>query len=123
MPEAGREAQAQMTPTEAVTEETPEYDTIVQATGWEALEPTALFAVTESKARPGHYVEVCVDSGCGKSTTGPALAEMLGYEVAETPQSRQGYYFIGPGGEHYANLGSVNFNAQDEKFKELHNKI
>ena len=60
------------------------------------------------------HVEVCVDSGCGKSTTGPHMANQLGYSVKETPQSRQGHYFIGLGGEKYPNKGSVNFAGKDE---------
>ena len=87
---------------------------------WEEMgdEPTCLFAVSDrptSKQINGKYIEVCVDSGCARSTTGPAMVEAMQYKPRETPQSRAGHSFVGPGGERYANKGDVVFRAIDER--------
>ena len=55
-----------------------------------------------------------MDSGCAKSTVGLNLARQLGYHISETPQSRGGHCFLGPGGERYPNRGDVNFKSLDE---------
>ena len=42
------------------------------------------------------------------------MGQEMGYQTMETPQSRAGHCFLGPGGEKYANKGKVVFNAKDE---------
>ena len=58
-----------------------------------------------------------MDSGCGRSSAGPELAQQLGYKIEETQQSKKGHYFLGPGGEKYMNRGQVSLNARNEKDK------
>ena len=82
---------------------------------WEQFEPMTLFAVREgSQPTVGKYMEVCVDSGCGRSTAGPAMAEEMGYTIEPTAQSQKGHYFVGPGGEKYMNRGRVQLRSMDE---------
>ena len=47
----------------------------------------------------------------------------MGYGVEETPQSRQGHYFVGPGGEKYPNKGCVSFSAKDELSRDCITKL
>ena len=91
---------------------------------WEPMEPTRLFAVGDG-ARPqtGKYIEICVDSGCGRSTTGPTIAQEMGYAIRPTVQSRNGHFFVGPGGEKYFNQGDVVFNAADERSRAITTKF
>ena len=95
---------------------------------WEEMgeEPVCLFAVNDqSRPKPtsGKYVEVCIDSGCARSTTGPAMVEAMQYVPRETPQSRAGHCFVGPGGERYANKGDVVFQAVDERARRCTTKF
>ena len=58
-----------------------------------------------------------MDFGCARSTAGASIAADCGYQVRETPQSRRGHCFLGPGGERYANKGDVRFRSLDENSK------
>ena len=66
---------------------------------------------------------MCVDSGCGRSTTGPAVAEELGYAVEPTVQSQKGHYFVSPGGERYYNRSRVQLKSKDKSSRQCITKF
>ena len=79
----------------------------------DTMEPTTLFAVGDScKPTKGRYLEVCVDSGCGRSVIGKAAVQPA--MIKPTPQSARGHFFVGPADEKYPNLGKVTLEALNE---------
>ena len=78
-----------------------------------ATEPTTLFAVGDGcKPTRGRYLEVCMDSGCGRSVIGKAAVKPD--MIKATPQSARGHFFVGPADEKYPNLGKVTLEALNE---------
>ena len=79
--------------------------------------PDIIFTVgEEAKGKPrGRLLVVTVDSGCTKSCGPVSLGE--GREVEETPQSKAGHAFMGPGGEKYKNVGKATILGKNEAGK------